>query len=102
MLIPQELVNRRLEAAPEQVPHGDVDAGEGVLRLQEIKAVGADQITDSVNIGNVVEGLAEHRVAHRFAGAVRHRADETGDGDQRRGLTFPPADVRPGLQSDQE
>ena len=101
-LIPQELVDRRLETATEQIPHGDVDAGEGVRRLQDILAVGANEIADAVDIGHVVEGLPEHRVTHRFAGAVRHGADEAGDGDQRRGLTFAPADVRPRLQPDQQ
>ena len=54
-LIPQELVDRCLETASEQIPHGDVDAGEGVRRLQEIEAVGADQIADAVDVGDVVE-----------------------------------------------
>ena len=60
-LIPQELVDRRLEAAAEQIPHGDVDAGEGVRRLQEIEAVGADEIADAVDIGNRRRGSARAR-----------------------------------------
>ena len=101
-LIPQELVDRRLEAATEQIPHRDVNPGEGVGCLQEIEAVGADEIADAVDIGNVVEGLPKDGVAHRFAGAVRHGADEAGDGDQRRGLTLAPPDVRSRLQPDQQ
>src|SRR5215208_1931844 len=94
-LIPQELVDRRLEATSEEIPYGDVDPGEGVLGLQEIEAIGADEIADAIDIGNVVEGLPEYRVAHGFAGAVRHGADETGDGDQWRGFALAPADVWP-------
>src|SRR5829696_9245828 len=56
-LISQELVDRRLKTATEQIPHGDVNAGEGVGCLQEIEAVGADEIADSVDIDNVVKGL---------------------------------------------
>ena len=73
-----------------------------MVRLQQIEAVGADEIADAVDVGDVVERLPEHRVAHRLAGAVRHGADEAGDGDQRRGLALAPADVRPGLQPDQQ
>ena len=40
--------------------------------------------------------LAEHRGADRPAGAVRHRADEGGDRDERRGLAFAPADMAAG------
>ena len=40
-----------------------------------------------------VERLPEHRVADRPADAVRHRADEGGDGRQRRRLALAPADM---------
>jgi len=70
--------------------------------LEQVEAVLPHQRPDPADVGNVVQALTEHRVAHRLAGAVGHRADEGGDRGQGRRLALPPADVPPGRDPDQQ
>ena len=57
---------------------------------------------DAADVVRVVELLPQHGRAHGFAGAVRHRAIPTGNGNQRRGLALAPADVTVRLDAHQQ
>jgi hypothetical protein len=73
-----------------------------VRRLQQVHAVPGDLGADAGDIVGMVDRLAEHRVAHRAAGAVRHGRYKGGDGDERRGLALAPADMTAGLDADEQ
>jgi hypothetical protein len=103
LLHAQKGVDRRGLLLAEEVPEGDVDAGERVVGLQQVEAVAADECRDPPDVGRGIDPLPEHRRGHRLAGRVRHRAAPGGDRRQRRGLAFAPADeAGVGGHADQE
>ncbi len=77
----------------EQIPERDLDAGEGVVCLQQVEAIAADQARDPRDVCDIVERLAEHGIQYRLTSAVRARADRSGDRGEGRGLAFAPADL---------
>src|SRR5260370_36507358 len=77
----------------EQIPERDLDAGEGVVGLQQVEAVAADQARDPRDVRDIVERLAEHGIQYRLTSAVRARADRGGDRGEGRGLAFAPPDL---------
>ena len=89
--VTQKLVDRHAALAAEQVPQRHLDSGECMCRLQQVHALHLDSRGQGGDIVGAAQGLSEHHVAHRLAGAMRHGTDEGGDRGERRGLAFAPA-----------
>jgi hypothetical protein len=58
-VVAEQLVHRDLALAGEQVPQGDVNAGERVVGLQQVEAVVADEVADPADVVGTLERLAE-------------------------------------------
>ena len=101
-LVAEQAPDRLAPRLAERIPERDLDAGEGMRRLQQIHAVELHRGADARDIRRIVQRLAQHRFAHRPAGAVGHGADIAGDAGERRGLAFAPAYMLAGLDPDQQ
>src|SRR5215472_8426113 len=77
----------------EQIPERDLDTGEGVVGLEEVKAVAADKPRDPRDVCDVVKRLPKDGIEHRLASAVRAWANRRSDGGKGRRLAFAPADM---------
>ena len=88
--VAEELPDRRIPGLSKNVPHGHLDAREGVGRLQQVHAVILDLRGDPGDIGRAVELLPEYGIADRSAYPMRHGADEARDGCERRRLALAP------------
>ena len=68
--------------------------------VRQIHAVVFDPCRNATDVVRAVDGLAEHGRANQAANAVRHRANEGGDGGQRGRLAFAPAALAAGSDAD--
>lgn len=101
-VIAQQAVDGSLLFFPQQVPKGDIDAGQRVRRLEQVKAVGLDLAADAQDVGGRIHGLPFQLRTDGFAGRVRHGGHIGRDGDQRRGFAFPPSFQAPRADADKK
>jgi hypothetical protein len=100
--VAQQFPDRFVQPFAQQIPECNIDSGEHVSALQQIQAVGTDQVADAIDVVDVLKRLSEHGGGDRFAGTVRHRRDKAGDRRQRRRLTFSPPFLAPSLNAHQQ
>ena len=54
----------------QQIPQGDIDSRKRMVRLQQIETVSANEVSDSTNIVDVIDFLADDGSNHWLAGTV--------------------------------
>ena len=84
----------------QQIPERHLDPGPGVRGLQQIHRIIGHIGSDGVDILGRVQIAPEDRRRDGPAGAMRHGRHECGNGYQRRGLAFAPADQTSGRDPD--
>ena len=73
-----------------------------MVGLQQIEAVGSNQIPDAANVADVVDFLSDDGCDHGLAGTVGHRTDQTCDGDQGSRFALTPSHMAAGRNSHQQ
>ena len=100
--VTEQAINGCFITLTQQVPHRHVDTRKRVVGLQQVKTLLTHEVSDSNNIVDAVERLPEHGGQDRFAGAVRHGANQAGNGHQRRRFALAPTRVAAGAHTHQQ
>ena len=66
----EQAMHRQAERLARDVPQGDVDSRKRMISLQQIQAIGTNQISDAANVTHIVDSLAHNRRDNRLACAV--------------------------------